>query len=113
MADAKEFIDSFPERWEQVVGERGIKLSGGQRQRIAIARAILKDPQILILDEPTSALDARTEQRIQQSLEKVMEGKTTFIIAHRFSTVKNADKIIVLKEGSITQIGTHEELISG
>ncbi len=112
LADADKFIEAFPDKWEQLVGERGIKLSGGQKQKVAIARAILADPKIFILDEPTSSLDARSEHKMQKSLEKIMKGKTTFIIAHRFSTVRNADKIIVLKEGSIVQIGTHSELIS-
>jgi ABC-type multidrug transport system fused ATPase/permease subunit len=111
-ASAREFIEAFADGWEQVVGERGIKLSGGQRQRIAIARAILKDPKILILDEPTSALDARTEHALQQSFEQIMAGKTTFIIAHRFSTVRGADTIIVLKGGAVVQQGTHTELIA-
>lgn len=107
---ATKFIHQFPDKWDQVVGDRGIKLSGGQRQRVAIARAILKNPNILILDEPTSALDAGTENEIHHSLEKIMHGKTTFIIAHRFSTVRNADRIIVLKEGRIVQSGSHDEL---
>ena len=111
-ANAREFIEKFPDTWNQVVGERGIKLSGGQRQRVAIARAILANPKILILDEPTSALDARAEKALQESLEKVMKGKTTFIIAHRFSTVRNADKIIVLKDGAVVQTGSHEELVA-
>ena len=111
-ASAKDFIEDFSDGWEQVVGERGIKLSGGQRQRIAIARAILKDPKILILDEPTSALDARTEHTLQQTFAEIMAGKTVFIIAHRFSTVRNADRILVLKNGAVIQQGTHTELIA-
>lgn len=111
-ASAREFIEAFPDGWNQLVGERGIKLSGGQRQRVAIARAILKDPSILILDEPTSALDARTEHALQQSLNEIMSGKTTFIIAHRFSTVRNADLILVLKDGTIAERGTHAELMA-
>jgi len=112
LANAREFIEKFPETWDQLVGERGIKLSGGQRQRVAIARAILKNPRILVLDEPTSALDARAEKALQDSLEEVMKGKTTFIIAHRFSTVRNANKILVLKNGELVQTGTHAELVS-
>ena len=111
LADAKEFIENFPNKWDQLVGERGIKLSGGQRQRIAIAQAFLADPKILILDEPTSALDARSEQKLHNSLKEFIRDKTTFIIAHRFSTVRNADKIIVLKDGRVVQTGSHEELL--
>ncbi len=111
-AAAQTFIEAFPDKWEQIVGERGIKLSGGQRQRVAIARAILKDPSILVLDEPTSALDARTEHALEQSLREIMAGKTTFVIAHRFSTVRHADTIIVLKDGTICEQGTHTELIA-
>lgn len=112
LADANRFIEEFPDKWEQLVGERGIKLSGGQRQRIAIAQAFLADPKILILDEPTSALDARSEQKLHNSLKDFIRDKTTFIIAHRFSTVRNADKIIVLKDGKIVQMGNHNELFN-
>jgi ABC-type multidrug transport system fused ATPase/permease subunit len=111
-AHAHEFIEKFPKKYKQVVGERGIKLSVGQKQRIAIARAILRDPKILILDEPTSALDARTEQLITESLEKLMEGRTTFIIAHRLSTVRKANKILVFEKGRIVEEGKHDELVS-
>lgn len=111
MAHADEFIESFPKKYNQVVGERGIKLSVGQKQRVAIARAILRDPRILILDEPTSALDAKSENFIQGSLEGLMRGRTTFIIAHRLSTVRKADRIIVLKDGNIAEQGKHDELI--
>lgn len=110
-AHALEFIEKFPEKWEQVVGERGVKLSVGQKQRVSIARAILRDPAILILDEPTSALDAGSEKIITESLEELMRGKTTFIIAHRLSTVRKANKIIVIKDGRIVESGTHQELI--
>jgi ABC-type multidrug transport system fused ATPase/permease subunit len=110
-AHAYDFIEKFPERWKQVVGERGIKLSVGQKQRVAIARAILRDPRILILDEPTSALDAGSEKIITESLNELMQGKTTFIIAHRLSTVRQADQILVFKEGRIVESGTHAELI--
>ncbi|MDA2921812.1 ABC transporter ATP-binding protein/permease [Patescibacteria group bacterium AH-259-L07] len=108
---ASEFIESFPKKYKQIVGERGIKLSVGQKQRVAIARAILRDPRILILDEPTSALDAQSEKFISQSLQKLMKNRTTFIIAHRLSTIRHADKILVLKEGNIVEQGKHDDLI--
>lgn len=110
-AYAHEFIESFPKKYNQIVGERGIKLSVGQKQRVAIARAILRSPKILILDEPTSALDARSENFIKDSLEKLMKDRTTFIIAHRLSTVQKADKILVLKDGKIIEQGKHDDLI--
>ncbi len=110
-AFAYEFIEKFPNKWQQLVGERGVKLSVGQKQRVAIARAILRDPKILILDEPTSALDAGSEQVITNSLETLMRGKTTFIIAHRLSTVRKADKIFVFKDGRIIESGTHASLL--
>ena len=110
-AFAHDFIMSFPEGYKTVVGERGIKLSGGQRQRIAIARAILKDPVILILDEATSALDSESEQQVQMALEELMKNRTSFIIAHRLSTVRDADKILVLNNGIIEEEGNHESLI--
>ena len=110
-ADALEFIEKFPKQWKQVVGERGIKLSVGQKQRVAIARAILRNPKILILGEPTSALDAKAERAIAESLEELMKGKTTFIIAHRLSTVRKADRILVLENGKIAEEGRHEELL--
>uniref|UniRef100_A0A7C4R2K3 ABC transporter ATP-binding protein n=1 Tax=candidate division CPR3 bacterium TaxID=2268181 RepID=A0A7C4R2K3_UNCC3 len=110
-AGAHEFISKFKKKYNQKVGERGIKLSGGQRQRVTIAQAIINKAPILILDEPTSALDARTEKIVTESLEKLMEGKTTIIIAHRLSTVKKADKIIVLDKGRVAEIGKHKDLI--
>ncbi len=110
-AYALDFIEKFPQKWEQLVGERGVKLSVGQKQRVAIARAILRNPRILVLDEPTSALDAGSEKIITESLDELMRGKTTFIIAHRLSTVRKADIILVFKEGRIIESGTHQELL--
>jgi ABC-type multidrug transport system fused ATPase/permease subunit len=109
-ANALEFIERFDDKFETLVGERGVKLSGGQRQRIAIARAILKDPAILILDEATSSLDAHTEVLVQEALEKLMEGRTTIIIAHRLSTVKKTDRIFVIQDGALAETGSHAEL---
>jgi ABC-type multidrug transport system fused ATPase/permease subunit len=103
-------IDQLPEAYETPVGELGGQLSGGQRQRITIARAILRDPQILILDEPTSALDAKSEQVVQEAIANLMKGRTVIVIAHRLSTVLSADKIAVLEGGVISMTGTHDEL---
>jgi ABC-type multidrug transport system fused ATPase/permease subunit len=109
-ANALSFIESFPEGFETIVGERGVKLSGGQRQRVAIARAILKDPALLILDEATSALDAESEHQVQQALEVLMKGRTTLIIAHRLSTIRHVDRIFVLGDGKVLESGAFSEL---
>ncbi len=112
LAYASEFIESLPEGYDTLVGERGVKLSGGQRQRVAIARAILKDAPILILDEATSALDSEGEKHIQEALWALMKDRTAIVIAHRLSTVRRMDRLIVLDGGRIIEQGSHEELLA-
>ncbi len=110
-ARAHDFITKFPEQYETLVGERGVTLSGGQKQRVAIARALLRDPRILILDDSTSSVDTETEHLIQQALSELMQGRTTFVIAQRLLTLKNADNILVLDQGQIVERGTHQQLL--
>lgn len=111
-ANCLEFVDNFPEGLDTLIGDRGIKLSGGQRQRIAIARAILKDPAILLLDEATSALDSQSEHLVQDALNELMENRASIIIAHRLSTIIDVDRIYVLKEGQVVEVGSHDELMA-
>jgi ABC-type multidrug transport system fused ATPase/permease subunit len=112
LANVAEFANKLEKGYDTVIGENGASLSGGQKQRLAIARAILKDPAILILDEATSALDTASEKLVQRALDNMMDGRTTVIIAHRLSTIRNADKIVVLRDGRIDQLGNHDELMA-
>ena len=111
VADIAEFIEGLPDGYAAEVGERGVTLSGGQRQRIAIARAIIRDPRILILDEATSSLDLAVVRQVQEAMDRAMSGRTSFIIAHRLSTVRSADRILVLKDGLFAEEGDHDSLI--
>ena len=112
IANAHDFIMRFPDGYDTKVGEKGQRLSGGERQRIAIARAILNNPKILILDEATASVDTETEQQIQEALGRLIKNRTTFAIAHRLSTLKNADRIMVIDQGKLAELGTHEELMN-
>ena len=112
-ANLKEFVSSLPEGLETMVKENGARLSGGQKQRIAIARALIRDPRVLVLDEATSALDVEAEAQIQEALDRLIRGRTTFIVAHRLSTIRNAGRIVVLDGGRIVECGTYDELLCG
>jgi subfamily B ATP-binding cassette protein MsbA len=111
-ANAHDFIVRLPQGYDTVIGDRGTKLSGGQRQRLSIARAILKNPPVLILDEATSALDTESEQQVQEAIDRLVQDRTTIVIAHRLSTIRSADRIYALKEGRIVEVGSHDELLA-
>ncbi len=110
-ANALDFVNALPQGWDTVVGERGARLSGGQRQRLAIAHALVRDPRVLLLDEATSALDGQPEALIQSALARLMRGRTTFVVAHRLSTIRSADRVVVLAHGKMVEAGPHDELL--
>jgi len=111
VANAHDFIARLPHGYDTVIGDRGVQLSGGQRQRLAIARALLRDPPILIFDEATSALDTESERLVQEAIDRLLQGRTTFVIAHRLSTIQHADKILVIEDGHLRERGTHRQLL--